>query len=514
MRRTLDIMRRDDGNVRDGISGGGSAGPPPVSMYYIQNADASSCYRGSTGAGFRGSSTSTTAVVVYIDPTFTAASGVLGGYGTVSSTGHSWDFQIFSDGSKYSIRPRLRTTSGQELGPTYRIQASDLGTILTCVATFDGTYLRFYVNGCEVGMTVITGTYTPGATQRMCMLNNNLLTDPVLNTEKVGIVAMLTANSILTPSQINTWHNETIASVDGDPPVFPGGVTVNRWVASDAYDDAQVGDAANGFLDTVGSVTLQQVVAETQTVTSVLASAYSTEVSVPAFRLTGANNFEEAGHAIGQSATPWTVNLLAHFSTAPNVGTNEGVLSYRQNGSTTGWGIRRINSTGAIDCFAFNSGGTLVAHGTQFTTTAEAVKHRTHLVTFSHDGTDLRMYVNGAAVGAATACGGYNAPAGGDSLAVGDTAGTNLPFLSGNIVGFSIVEGTAWGETEHDALWTLVQASGEMEDDATYPATEYWKASSNLAVGDWEGEKAADTEITKVGTPVITYVAKSRMGSE
>ena len=515
MRRTLDIMRRDDGNIRDGISGGGGEVViPPINLYYIYNTSASSAYRAATGAGFRGSSTSTTAVVAYIEPGFTAASGVLAGYGDAGGTGHSWDFQIYSDGTKYAIRPRLRTTTGTENGAAYRIQASDVGTILTCVATFDGTYLRTYVNGCLVGTAVISGTFTAVGTQRFAILNNNPLSNATLNTEKVGFVGCLTANSILTPTQINTWHNDTVASVDGMPPVFPGGVTVNRYIANSAFDDPSTNDAANSFLDTVGSVTVAQVVANTQGVASVLASAYSTEIAVPALRFpSGSDNFETVNHAIGNSTTPFTINVLAHTSYAPNTGSNEGILTYRQNGALRGWGVRRLNSTGALDFFVFDGTAALVSLGTTYTTTSETTRNRTHLITVSHDGLLLRCYVDGAAVGGTTACVGYTVPTSADSLCVGDTPGTNLPFLSGNVVGFSIVEGTAWTETEHDALLASVLAAGDMVDDATYPATAVWQASDNVAVGNWN-DIAAGNAITKVGTPVLVYVAKSRFGTE
>lgn len=513
MRRTLGIMRRDDGNIRDGISGGGGGAAPPLELYYIYNTSASSAYRAATGAGFRGSSTSTTAVVVYIESDFTAASGVLAGYGNATGASHSWDFQIYSDGTKYAIRPRLRTTSGAENGAAYRIQTSDVGKILTCVATFDGTYLRTYVNGCSVGAVVIAGTFTAVGTERFTILNNNPLSNPTLQSENVGFIGCLTANSVLTPVQINTWHNDSIASVDGMPVVFPGGVTVNRWIANSAYSDPAVNDAAANFQDTVGSVTVAQVVADTQGVASTLASNYVTETAVPAFRFTGSDNFETVDHAIGDSATPFTVNLLVHTSYAPNVGTNEGILTYRQNGAGRGWGIRRINSTGALDFFVLDGGAGVQAVGTSYTTTSETTRNRTHLVTASHDGSDLRFYVDGSAVGGATACAGYTVPDNTDSLCVGDTPGTNLPFLSGAVVGFSIVEGSAWTETEHDALLASVLAANDMVDNATYPATAVWAASDNIAVGDWN-DTAAGNAITKVGTPILVYVAGSRFGTE
>lgn len=514
MRRTLDIMRRDDGNIRDGISGGGGEVViPPINLYYIYNTSGSSAYRAGTGNGFRGSSTSTTAVVVYIEPGFTAASGVLAGYGDVGGTGHSWDFQIYSDGTKYAIRPRLRTTTGTENGAAYRIQASDVGTILTCVATFDGTYLRTYVNGCLVGTAVISGTFTAVGTQRFAILNNNPLSNATLNTEKVGFVGCLTANSILTPTQINTWHNDTVASVDGMPPVFPGGVTVNRYIANSAFDDPSTNDAANSFLDTVGSVTVAQVVANTQGVASVLASAYSTEIAVPALRFpSGSDNFETINHAIGNSGTPYTVNLLVHTSYAPNTGSNEGVLCYRLAVSR-GWGIRRMNSTGDLDFFTYDGGANLVHTGTDVGTTGETVRNRTRLITASHDGSNLRLYADGAAVGGTTTCTGYTAPDSSDALCVGDTPTLNIPFLSGAVVGFSIVEGTAWTETEHDALLASVLAANDMVDNATYPATAVWAASDNTAVGNWL-DIAGGNSITKVGTPVLVYVARSRFGTE
>ncbi len=514
MRRTLDIMRRDDGNIRDGISGGGGEVViPPINLYYIYNTSASSAYRAATGAGFRGSSTSTTAVVVYIESDFTAASGVLAGYGNTGGTGHSWDFQIYSDGTKYAIRPRLRTTSGQEVGAAYRIQASDVGKILTCVATFDGTYLRTYVNGCSVGAVVIAGTFTAVGTERFTILNNNPLSNPTLNTENVGFIGCLTANSVLTPAQINTWHNDSIASVDGMPVVFPGGVTVNRYIANSAYSDPAVNDAAANFQDTVGAVTVAQVVADTQGVAVVTAAEFPAETAVPAFRLTGADNFETVNHAIGNSTTPYTVNVLVHTSYAPNTGSNEGIVTYRQNGVSRGWGVRRLNSTGNLDFFTYDGGAALVSLGTTYVTTGETVRNRTHLVTVSHDGSLLRCYVDGAAVGGTTACVGYTVPTSADSLCVGDTPGTSLPFLSGNVVGFSIVEGTAWTETQHDALLVSVLAAGDMVDNATYPATAVWQASDNVAVGDWNDIAAGNT-ITKVGTPVLVYVAKSRFGTE
>lgn len=514
MRRLLDIMRRDDGATFDGQAGTGEPPViPPTELYYIYNTSGSSAYRAATGAGFRGSSTSTTAVVVYIESDFTAASGALAGYGNTGGTGHSWDFQIFSDGTKYAIRPSLRTTSGAERGAAYRLAASDVGKILTCVATFDGTYLRHYVNGCIVGTVVISGTYTPVGTERFAILNNNPLSNPTLNTENVGFIGCLTANSVLTPAQINTWHNDTVASLDGMPPVFPGGVTVNRWIANSAFDDPSVNDAAANFQDTVGSVTVAQVVADTQGVAVATVADYIAETAVPAFRLTGSDNFETVNHAIGNSTTPYTVNVLVHTSYAPNTGSNEGVLTYRQNGVSRGWGVRRINSTGNLDFFTYDGGANIVSLGTTYVTTGETVRNRTHLITASHDGSNLRFYVDGAAVGGTTTCTGYTVPTSADSLCVGDTAGTNLPFLSGNIVGFSIVEGTAWTETQHDALLASVLAGNDMVDDATYPATAVWQASDNTAIGNWT-DIAAGNAITKVGTPVLVYVARSRFGTE
>lgn len=513
MRRTLDIMRRDDGTGRDGISGGyGSNAPPPITLRYITNTSGASAYRAATGAGFRGSSTSTTAVVVYVSGSFTAATGVIAGYGATSGASHSWDFHIALDGAKYGIRPRLRTSAGQEVGRYYRIQTSDLGKVLRCVATFDGTYLRHYVNGCEVGATVISGTYTSVGTQRFAMLNNNPLSDPLLDTENVGLISVLTANSVMTPEQIKTWDDDTLASLDAEPPVFPGGITVNRWVASDAYDDPSTNDAADFFTDTVSAVNVQQVVAGTQAVASIDNSYYLQETRVPAFRLTGANNFETVNHSIGNSSTPFTVNLLVHVHYAPNTGSNEGIISYRQNGVTRGWGLRRINSTGGIDAFVFDGSASLV-ETSDFTTTSDANKNRTHLFTASHDGSNLRLYCDGSAVGSAVAITGYTAPSSADSLIIGDTAGTNLPFLSGSVVGFSIVEGSAWTETEHDALFASILAANDMVDDATYPATAVWAASDNTAVGNWT-DIAGGNAITKVGTPTLVYVARSRFGAE
>lgn len=478
----------------------------PATSFSIPVVSGAQRFRTPAASGFAGSTSMTVGVVMYFDNVAPASDGTIVGYGKPATDSAGWGLVLASDTAKYEIRPVLGTASGVQTGRGFRVQTADLDKLHVIVFTYDGTTLRTYLDGAEVAWSLPSATIGINAGLRLGVHTNGS-DDDDLGWSASGVRALVCGTGVLTPTQVKTWTETIQADLLKAVPNFPSITTVSRYTADNVMETN-----LNEWDDQVGSVDLQT---SSDVVTfDVESDIQHEETLVPAFRFTGVDNFEEVAHSIGQSATPWTVNLLAHYSYAPNTGSNEGMISYRQNGSTTGWGFRRINSTGAIDCFAFNSGGSLVAHGTQFTTTADAVKNRTHLVTFSHDGSNLRMYANGAAVGAATACGGYNAPAGGDYLSVGDTAGTNLPFLSGNILGFSIVEGTAWQETEHDALWASIQAADDMVDDATYAATEVWKASDNLAVGDWEGSKAANTEITKVGTPVITYVARSRFGAE
>lgn len=462
-------------------------------------------FRTPAASGFAGSTSMTVGVVMYFDNVAPASGGTIVGYGKPSTDNAGWGLVLASDTEKYIIRPVLGTASGLQTGRGFRVQAADLDKLHVIVFTYDGTNLRTYLDGAEVAWSLPAATIGVNNGLRLGVHTNGS-DDDDLGWSASGVRALVCGTGVLTPTQVKTWTETIQADILKEVPNFPVITTVSRYTA-----DAVMETNPNEWDDQVGSVDLQT---SSDVVTfTVNNSQQHEEILVPAFRFTSSAGFEEVNHDIGDSDAPFTVNVLLHTSYTPSTG-SEGILSYRQNGANRGWGFRRINSTGDIDGFVFNGSAALVASGTGAGTTGNTVKDRTHLITLSHDDSNTRLYMDGSQIGSATACSGYTLPDNSDSLGVGDTPGTNLPFLSGVVVGLSIVEGEAWLETEHDALWTSILSANDMVDDATYPATEVWKASDNLAVGDWEGSKAANTEITKVGTPVVVYVARSRFGTE
>lgn len=478
----------------------------PVTSFSIPVVSGTQQFRTPAASGFAGSTSMTVGVVMYFDNVAPASGGTIVGYGKPSADNAGWGLQLASDTEKYIIRPVLGTGSGVQAGRGFRVQTADLDKLHVIVFTYDGTNLRTYLDGAEVAWSLPAATIGVNAGLRLGVHTNGS-DDDALGWSASGVRALVCGTGVLTPTQVKTWTETIQTDLLKAVPNFPSITTVSRYTADNVMETNP-----NEWDDQVGSVDLQT---SSDVVTFDVSTAIQHEETlVPAFRFTGSNVFSKVAHAIGDADAPWTVNVLVHTSYTPATGSNEGIATYRANGVSRGWGIRRVNSTGVIDGFAFNGGATLVASGTGAGTTANTVKDRTHLITFSHDDSDIRLFMDGSQIGTATTCAGYTVPSVADSLEIGDTPGTNLPFLSGVVVGFSIVEGEAWLEAEHDSLWASVQAANNMTDDATYPATEVWKASDNLAVGDWEGSKTSTNEITKVGTPVITYVARSRFGTE
>lgn len=141
------------GLLRRPARGGGASLPPP--MYGLTNFAVSQVARTPNPGGVAGSTGFHVTWVGKLSSEVTAGMMAARGVGF----GGGWLLQKLTT----NIQLRVVLASGTlTSSPTYTVVASDVDKLMTVCGTYDGTTIRLYIDGVEIGSgTATTGGYTP-----------------------------------------------------------------------------------------------------------------------------------------------------------------------------------------------------------------------------------------------------------------------------------------------------------------------------------------------------------------
>lgn len=162
------------------------------------------------------------------------------------------------NGPDSAIEPFAIDGAGStRVGPNANLTPADFGRCVTVVGTIDGTLIRHYKNGTEVGAGAACVGYTPKAVGLDFVIG--ALSAGTLPNNWAGILAvMLCEGTLLSAAQVSAWH----AAANDD--VITGRSSITTPPGATRYWDAEdANEVANTWLDRIGGLVLTLATATT-----------------------------------------------------------------------------------------------------------------------------------------------------------------------------------------------------------------------------------------------------------
>lgn len=401
----------------------------------------------------------------------------------IDGRGGSAGWAIYADAGTNTIRGFIYN-SGPTIveAPHYNVISGDVGKTLQYVMTYDGTTVRSYINGAQIGVGTPTTGYATPASQGLTIGAQGGATLPSEWHQPVALAADL---SVATAGQIATLWTDTQAALD--VPDLPTGGT--KFLASD-----WAGGAAAWASDGTTSLTVANSPAgPTPYTPSYITTHRIMEVSSLAVGYT----YTSAPFLTG--STSFGFGALIQIQGTSSVD----VIACHQNGYNAAYGGWCLFKNG-VNIYLWTVDGS----GTQkvspyYNCTSLAGDGLFHTVYVCHDGSHLRVYIDGVEQGTATAITGHTA--GTQNFGIGYMPGIAAWGAEDiEFVGVSGNNGDAMGSSAVATWHSAVVSAADIVAVDTGSGTAYtWKVGPNTGAG-WK-DTSGTYSLTRSGVPTYSY---------
>lgn len=183
-----------------------------------------------TEADLVGASTLSVGVVLYINSIDETSVGICasGRYGSISSLNRGWGMRIGAT----SINFLVRGTSSTISSPTYLPTVDDVGKFHRFVMTHDGSTVRMYHNGSEVGSGTSGTGFTVASGSDRLMLCDAWSAVGTESTDYDIVGFGIDASTTMSSGQVTTWDASVQADSDGMVQLPSGGI----WWKAASWD--------------------------------------------------------------------------------------------------------------------------------------------------------------------------------------------------------------------------------------------------------------------------------------
>lgn len=208
MRRISCDMRRGARGKRSAGGGGGPTPPPPVKFADMRATGVDALFVSDTVWGVS-AAPFTIAYVGYLIA-LPVADTVPYIYGRTSSSIYPTRGTAFCGIAANQVLWTIRTPSGATQTPAHAHVAGDVGKCHRYVLVHDGSAVRLYVNGVQVGAGTAVSGFTAPSADRIWLGYG--WTWAGSNCEWLGCIGLTMTNSALSGAQIATWDASVVSA--------------------------------------------------------------------------------------------------------------------------------------------------------------------------------------------------------------------------------------------------------------------------------------------------------------
>jgi hypothetical protein len=447
--------------------------------------------------GISGSGTFHVQALIRVD-TQTVPSAVrpflsLGGFSNGRFNG--WKFRTTSTNSSLSFGS-YSTIGALTEAPAYTVSSSVVGSILHICGVHDGTSVRFYVNGQEIGTgTAISGYSFPTSENFGIGLDNN--TAGSILTGEITVFGVAGGNTVPTADEI---YQAYVSSVRQADIVSIPAKTEHLW----SVKQSQNGSAPSPLRDQIGTGNL------TRNGTPILAVAPPDSMTVYGLDDLNDSNYywsavSGAIDGITGSGNFWVTCMFSVDSQA--VTSQNRYMLNHGIANTSGWYMRTLGQNGTLS-FAIHDNNAVARTAPSYTIQAADV-NKVIVATGYHSVTGVHLNVNGADVGSNTITNGYRES--NSSMFIGRYLGSTVS-LSGAVKVYGVCGGSGSFPTSEElvAQYEAIKAAGDIVGIPGKTHHLYSIKTDAVNSGSVPGiisDQVGTSSLSKVGSPslVVDY---------